>query len=50
MNRMLFILDLDTGGDYRTGGEQRFQPVFSIVCHASIALWRSIRLCICGIG
>ncbi|WP_413443091.1 hypothetical protein [Synechococcus sp. MIT S1220] len=34
----------------RSGGAQRCQPVFSIVCHASIASWRSIRLCICGIG
>ena len=34
----------------RTGGVQRLQPVFCIVCQASIALCRSIRLRVIGSG
>ena len=34
----------------RTGGGQRHQPVFCIVCQASIALCRSIRLRVIGSG
>jgi len=34
----------------RTGGGQRLQPVFCIVCQASIALCRSIRRRVIGSG
>ena len=34
----------------RTGGGQRLQPVFCIVCHASMALCRSIRRRVTGLG
>ena len=36
--------------DHRTGGRHRTQPVRCIVCHASTALWRSIRRWVIGTG
>ena len=34
----------------RTGGRHRTQPVFCMCVQASRALWRSIRLVVCGTG
>ena len=34
----------------RKGGLHLCQPVLSILSHASMALWRSIRLRVCGTG
>ena len=36
--------------NHRTGGGQRLQPAFCIVCQASIALCLSIRLRVIGTG
>ena len=38
------------GWRQRTGGEHFRQPVLSIVCQASMALCRSIRLRVSGMG
>ena len=37
-------------GPQRTGGRQRLQPVFCIVCQASMALYRRIRRRVTGSG